>query len=381
MLPEKLQRKLTARRENHTLRSLPNQEGNIDFSSNDYLGFARNNDIYRGASQILEDHKLMQTGATGSRLLSGNHALYAITENYIASAHNAQAALIFNSGYDANLGFFGSVPQRGDLVFYDAYIHASIRDGIQLGKAKHYKFPHNQWHAINDLVMREREGQAQSNEVYVVTESVFSMDGDSPDLDSIVNFCKQHKFHLVVDEAHALGVLGKGFGLVQDRGLEQSVFGRLVTFGKALGCHGAAILGSEELNDYLINFARSLIYTTALPPHAIASVLAAYKTLSQSQMLRKKLHENNTLFRSAIKEASIHISKNVETPIHCIPVAGNERVREASRYLAAHGFDVKPIVSPTVPEGKERLRICMHTFNTEAEILDLAKLINYILQQ
>ncbi|MAN59710.1 MAG: 8-amino-7-oxononanoate synthase [Flavobacteriaceae bacterium] len=381
MLPKKLQAKLQQRIDGNMFRSLPEPISLIDFSSNDYLGFGRNEALYKMASQLVSEYGLSHTGASGSRLLSGNHALYHSTEAHIAKVHNVEAALIFNSGYDANLGFFGCVPQRGDLVFYDALIHASIREGIQMGLAKGFKFPHNRHEEIEKIYQSEIRRRGNDDfDVYVVTESVFSMDGDSPDLKTLCDFCANRNFHLVVDEAHALGVLGDGYGLVQFLGLEELVFARLVTFGKALGCHGAAILGSELLKDFLTNFARSLIYTTALPPHSVASVLAAYGQLALAGALRERLWKNNARLKSALHKTTVSHLEN-QSPIHSIVISGNDGVQKASRMLRDTGFDVKPILSPTVPIGKERLRICMHSFNTETEILELASNLNSLLSK
>lgn len=376
MFPQKLIDKLQQREAGHALRTLQIKNGLIDFSSNDYLGFSASETIFARASQLLQQHELQKNGATGSRLLSGNHALYTATEAYVAKEHRSEAALLFNSGYDANIGFFGSVPQRGDLILYDELIHASIRDGVGMSAAKAYKFKHNN---IQDLQHKYRQF-ATGGEVYVVTESVFSMDGDIPDLQKFVNFCNECKAHLVVDEAHAVGIF-KG-GLVEQAGLEKEVFARIITFGKAVGCHGAAVLGSEQLKSYLLNFARSFVYTTALPPHAVATIYAAYEELD---LLKERLpthpavetlHNNIQLFKTEITEnhlSSFFISSN--SAIHCCIIKGNVKVRQLAIQFQEKGFDVKPIVSPTVPKGKERLRFCLHSFNTPAQIEGVVKLL------
>lgn len=315
----------------------------------------------------------MGNGATGSRLLSGNHPLYRALETELCEFHQSEAALVFNSGYDANIGFFSSVPQRGDVVFYDEYIHASIRDGIRMGHAKSCKFKHNDLEDLGGKCRRERGRNRADTEIYVVTESVFSMDGDVPDLKAFVELCERHNCHLVVDEAHALGVFGKrGEGLVQALGLQDGVFARLLTFGKGLGCHGAAMVGSENLKSYLVNFARSLIYTTGLPPHSIASVLAAYGHLKGGGVEVERLGYNISYFDRRLVDLDL---KPMFVPgnsaVHCCLVPGNDRVRVMARSLQEKGFDVRPILSPTVPEGQERLRICLHSFNTEEEMDNL----------
>ncbi|RYE11960.1 MAG: aminotransferase class I/II-fold pyridoxal phosphate-dependent enzyme, partial [Sphingobacteriales bacterium] len=240
------------------------------------------------AHQYLEDKGITANGATGSRLITGNHSLYDEAEELIAGFHKAESALIFNSGYDANVGFFSSVPQKGDIVLYDEYIHASIRDGISLSNASAYKFPHNDANALYKLVERHR---VKAQELYIITESVFSMDGDTPNLLTFADMAKRYKCRLVIDEAHALGVFGTtGEGLAHVHCNPDDIFARIVTFGKALGCHGAAVLGSADLKSYLINFARSFIYTTALPPHSLATIISAYRLIQQGEATRTALH-------------------------------------------------------------------------------------------
>ncbi len=372
-LPKKLQKKLTDRMESNSLRNLGTASNLVDFSSNDYLGFSDSEEIYKKASQIIQDYKLEKNGSSGSRLLSGNNKLLVDTEVFIADFHKAETALIFNSGYDANIGFFSSVPQRGDIIFYDEFIHASIRDGISMSKAKGFKFIHNDLDNLEKRCDLERSRSLDEVNIYIVTESVFSMDGDIPDLLKLVDYCSKNNCHLIIDEAHATGVIGQGRGLVQELGVEDQVFARIITFGKALGCHGAAILGSQELITYLINFARSFIYTTALSPHSVGTILASYKQLVKEQTteenLIKRLNRNIAMLRFYIKMYNIDKDFIESTSaIHSCIIPGNEQAKEVSEKLKAQGFDVKAILSPTVREGKERLRICLHSFNTEAEI-------------
>ncbi|MCW8981977.1 MAG: aminotransferase class I/II-fold pyridoxal phosphate-dependent enzyme [Altibacter sp.] len=378
MLPEKLQRKLNKRKTDHSLRSLGGDAPLVDFSSNDYLGFSTSETIFKRASQLLYEKSLEINGATGSRLLTGNHRLYTETEAYIAKVHRAEAALLFNSGYDANVGFLGCVPQRGDVILYDELSHASIREGIAISHARAFKFRHN---SSTDLERLLDQHKKEGTQVYVVTEAVFSMDGDSPDLVAMAHICNSSNALLVVDEAHAVGVIGSGFGSVQEYELESSVFARIVTFGKALGCHGAAILGSKALSDYLINFARSFIYTTALPPHSVATVQTAYEALSSPYKDRKhsailQLQSNIALFRTLV-EANGGSGSFLpsESAIHSYLLPGNEKVKAVAVELQKEGFDVRPILSPTVPLGKERLRFCIHSFNSREEIAQVLELL------
>ncbi len=370
--PTSLQAKLQEREQANALRKLSVPNIQTDFSSNDYLGFSANRQIFDAVHSYLLENGFAQNGSSGSRLISGNHKLYSIAEEHIAQSHNAKSALIFNSGYDANVGFFSSVPQKGDVVLYDEYIHASIRDGLRLSYASAYKFPHNDLDALEALIKRSKG----DNEVYIVTESVFSMDGDSPDLESLVALAEASHCRLVTDEAHAIGVFGtKGEGLIQSLSLEDKVFARIMTFGKALGCHGAAVLGSMQLKEYLVNFARSLIYTTALPPHSIATIITAYKALETSPQ-RNRLEEVIRFFRSETLRLGFQdLFIGSTSAIHCAVIPGNEKVKSVASALQENGFGVKAILSPTVPQGMERLRICLHSYNTEAEITGMLELL------
>lgn len=373
--PKSLQNKLQLRDTNNALRKLPIANNLIDFASNDYIGFAKNETIFYQTHQLLLDKNLKTNGATGSRLLSGNHALYKEAEDFIAEFHHNEAALIFNSGYDANVGFFNSVPQRLDVILYDELCHASIRDGIQLSNAKSYKFQHNDFEDLERTIQR---CQAELIEVYIVTESVFSMDGDCPNLEQLTTLSEKYGAYLVIDEAHALGVFGgQGEGLVQSLGLEDKVFARIVAFGKGMGCHGAAILGSEELKSYLVNFARSFIYTTGLSPHSVATILQSYQQLAKEKEALAKLKANIVFFnqekmRLGLKPLFVY-SKSA---IQCAIIPGNEKVKNIAFQLQQKGFDVRPILSPTVPEGQERLRFCLHSHNSENEISEVLQLLS-----
>lgn len=374
-LPKSLTQKLQQREDKNALRKLSVSYDLIDFASNDYLGFAKSEIIFDKTHHYLIDNNIKINGATGSRLLSGNHNLYQITEDFICNFHKSESALIFNSGYDANVGFFSSVPQRNDVILYDELCHASIRDGILMSNAKSYKFKHNDFKDLENLIIR---CQTELVEVYIVTESVFSMDGDTPNLEELTTLSEKHNSHLVLDEAHAIGVFGEnGEGLVQTQNLQNKAFARIVTFGKALGCHGAAILGSNDLKNYLVNFARSFIYTTALSPHSVATILIAYRHLQNANTAIQKLKSNIQFFNQqklllGLKPMFVY-SKSA---IQCAIIPGNEKVKSIANQLQENGFDVKPILSPTVPEGQERLRFCLHSYNSEKEISDVLQHLN-----
>ena len=376
-LPLKLEKSLNARKEQNALRKLGVEKDLVDFSSNDYLGFATSLRIFEQAHQLLRDKNLLKNGSGGSRLLSGNYPLYELAEENIAAFHSSEAALIFNSGYDANLGFFGSVPRRGDVILYDELCHASIRDGINLSRAKAYKFRHNDLEDLKEKL--DRHKKAFSGEFYIATEAIFSMDGDAPDLKSLAEVSSSRDAFLVLDEAHSTGVTGKaGKGPVEELKIQDKIFARIITFGKALGTHGAVVLGNQALKNFLINFARSFIYTTALPPHSVAGILSAYKYLENEALSEiEGLHKNISFFLSELKKHNLEelfIPSN--SAIHCCIIPGNAEVKQLAERLKEKGFDVKPILSPTVPKGEERLRFCLHSYNTSEEIQTVLSLLS-----
>lgn len=357
---EHLQQKLQARHESGAYRQLRPENGLIDFCSNDYLGFAKSPILSNLISEELAKHPSALNGSTSSRLLAGNTQYTEELEQQIATYHQAQAGLLFNSGYDANLGLLSSVPQRGDTVIHDELAHASIIDGIRLSNAKRYSFKHNN---LDDLTQKLKNAQGIC---YVVVESVYSMDGDLAPLLSIANLVTKYNAALIVDEAHALGVFGKG--LVNQLGLENRVFAHVITFGKALGCHGAIILGSDELRKYLINYARSFIYTTAAPFHQIASIKMGYELLRQSSTVITDLKFNIDLYNNLMGDCDATLNNST---IQTIIIGDNNRTKAASLNLQQHGYDVRAILSPTVAVGTERLRICLHVYNTADEIAGL----------
>jgi 8-amino-7-oxononanoate synthase len=378
--PKSLQQKLQQREEQNALRKLPIANDLIDFASNDYIGFAKNEIIFHETHQLLLDKNIKVNGATGSRLLSGNHELYNETEDYISKFHYAESALIFNSGYDANIGFFSAVPQRNDIILYDELCHASIRDGIKMSNAKNYNFQHNDLEELEKVITKFQPttDNRQPTTVYIVTESVFSMDGDSPNMEELTKLSEKYNAYLVVDEAHALGVFGEqGEGLLQNLGLQDKVFARIVTFGKGLGCHGAAVLGSLNLISYLVNFARSFVYTTGLSPHSVATILQSYKQLKKEKEALEKLKSNIIFFnQEKIRLGLKPIFVYSKSAIQCAIIPGNEKVKNIASQIQQKDIDVRPILSPTVPEGQERLRFCLHSYNSEKEISEVLQLLS-----
>lgn len=373
-VPKSITEALNNRKQTQTFRSLSSRYYEVDFYSNDYLGLARNPLVRERAQELLQKYPL-QNGSTGSRLLSGNYSLIEEAEYILAQFHHSERGLIFNSGYDANIGIFSSIPQKGDIVLYDQYIHASIRDGLQLSKAQSFKYKHNSLSDLEDKLQRFSE---VANTLYIATEGIFSMDGDIPDLIGILTLAEKYNAYIIIDEAHSVGVLGdRGEGLCQSLGVEKRIFLRLITFGKGVGSHGAIALAHGEVIDYLVNFARSFIYTTAPSPEVIATLLAAYELLP-SLVSREKLRENITFFQQKIQEFEVKNTEKMrfilsESAIQGLIIPDNERLKKLSDSLQSQGIGVKPIFSPTVPKGQERLRICLHSFNTNEEIEKLFK--------
>ncbi len=329
-------------------------DGMIDFWSNDYLGLGKT------ASEVL-----LKSGS-GSRLISGNSKRIEEVEVFLANHFGSEAALIFNSGYDANLGFFSAVPQKGDTIIYDELIHASVRDGMRLSFAKSFSFQHN------DLESLEKRLKGVEGTVFVAVESIYSMDGDFAPLKAIFDLCERYNALLVVDEAHAGGVFGtNGTGLCQEVGIAEKIFARLFTFGKGFGAHGAAILCNSELRKFLINFARSFIYTTALP-EAFYKHIKTQVVLAKDDYSREKLERNIAHFRS--RYAS-EVSDS-RSPIQIVEFDDLQKCKLKAQELWNAGFAVKAILPPTVPENGQRLRICMHAFNTKEEVEKLLDVLN-----
>lgn len=361
---DKLLSILNERKKNGTFRFLRlSGEGMVDFISNDYLGLAKVAEISEKIGPF-EDN-----GASGSRLLSGNKAYHEKLETSLAAYFNAEATLLFNSGYMANLGVLSSVPQKGDTILFDELSHMCIKEGVRLSRANYFSFKHN------DLDNLETKILKASGNVFVVVESIYSMDGDQAPLKKLVELCEKYNANLIVDEAHTTGLFGdSGFGLCCDLGVEDKVFARIYTFGKAVGAHGAAVAGSQILKEYLINYSRHFIYTTALNHHSIQLIENAITYRKQHPELVEKLTRNILLFRQLIRRdipklESFH-------PIQGIMVPGNEAAIKLAAHLNAAGFDMRPIVSPTVPVSQERIRICLHAFNSTMEISNLCDSIN-----
>ena len=363
MLDQWLAQKLDDRKQKELLRTLPVNNNLTDFTSNDYLGLSRNQRLFEQIRNSVSNFPSLN-GSTGSRLLSGNTVQIEEVEKKLASIFRSHSALIFNSGYSANLAVLSALPQKDDTIIYDELAHASIKDGARLSLAKKYSFRHN------DLQDLERKISRSRGMVFVVVESIYSMDGDECPVDELVQLAERLGFFIILDEAHSTGVRGPGgAGLAVEKSLQHKVDIRIYTFGKAMGVYGACVAGSPQLISYLVNFARPFIYTTAPPPYSVESIRCAFDFLSSNPVLQETL---NNRIRSFLEGGECFANRTKSlSAIQTIIIPGNKAVRGTAEVLRQQGFDVRPIVSPTVAPGSERLRICLHTFNTDEEIRKL----------
>lgn len=370
MIINEMEKSLAKRHDKGNFRSLKVCGKLIDFASNDYLGLSR--------SQILRQRVLKEwengcqethlngLGSTGSRLLTGNSLYAEQLENKIAAYHGYEAGLLFSCGYMANVGLLASIASNSDLIIYDADVHASTHDGIRMSQAKRYPFRHNDL----DHLEKRLSIPIKSGQKYVCVESVYSIDGSIAPLVEISHLCEKYQANLIVDEAHAFGIFGPGgSGLVGEKNLMKSVFAQVTTFGKALGTYGAVVLGNRVLKEYLINFSRSVIYTTFLPQHNLAAIKCAYDLLPGLERERFQLRKLINYFCSIYPNGTA-------TPVQPLYIPGNMQVKQISQKLAQKGFDVRAILSPTVKRGEECLRICLHSFNTESEVKELLQTVS-----
>lgn len=364
--------KLEERRKEGNLRSLKLLTNKTDFCSNDYLGLARDLPFQE---HIAKEATLVgaSCGSTGSRLLSGNNTYAEALETKIAAFHKSENALLFNSGFDANYGLLSALPYRGDTILYDELVHASVHDGIRGSKAFSTAFGHND---MRDLGSKLKMAEGRK---YVVTESLFSMDGDQANLQEMAVLCRQFGAGLIVDEAHATGVIGPGgAGLVNQLGLEKDCLARIHTFGKALGAHGAVLLSNQNLRDFLINFCRPLIFSTALPLQSLVAVNCAYDYFPKLEERRRYLQGLIALFRKELQKMDEFTLLPGNSPVQSVIISGNDRIKLVSAALQQAGYDARPILSPTVAKGSERIRIALHSFNTAEEVRGLAQAIKNI---
>jgi len=363
-MPDNFRKALNKRRQEGTLRMLNFKKAGTDFYSNDYLGFARNHELRDLLLKKICENPEIIAGSTGSRLISGNSIVVAETEIFIAKEHQYESALLFPSGYLANLALFSALPGRHDTLIIDERIHRSVHDACRMSYAKKLRFRHNDMESLEHVLKR------QKGPCYIAVESLYSMDGDVAPLQGICELAEKYGAHLIVDEAHAFGVFGKG--LVTEHQLQDRVFATVVTYGKALGMHGAAILSGDLIKSYLINFASPFIYTTAAPDFQWISIKTGYEFLAVDPKNRMHLQENIKIFRSR----NILSPSSESSPIQAVLVPESDGcLRKAQHVLSDNGFITYAVYSPAVQKGSERLRICLHSFNTEREIIQLTSII------
>lgn len=345
-------------------RKLTVAASSVDLCSNDYLGISRELSRPEVSERVLRSlSHTSSLGATGSRLVSGTTEAHLQLEEYLAEFYRGEAALLFGSGYEANVGLLSSIGRRSDTILYDELVHASMRDGIRLGISRAYSFAHND---LDDL---RRKLLKASGDIYVAVEAVYSMDGHMAPLVEIASLCREFGAYLIVDEAHSSGVYGKfGEGLCVERGVHQQVFARVHTFGKAIGFRGACVLGGAELRRFLINFSRPFIYSTAPDQVSLAYIKEAHELVRGANDQRRALSAviaGLHSLKAAFGELSLTAS---ESSIQSLIVSGNREVLAVEAALQEAGFFTKAIRSPTVPEGSERIRFSVHAYNSLAEL-------------
>jgi len=330
----------------------------IDFSSNDYLGFSRHPRLIEAGKKALDE---FGASSSASRLLSGDLLIHHQLEEKTARFKRKEAALVFNSGYQANVGIISALYGKGDCVFSDRLCHASIIDGIFLSGAKHFRYRHNDSSHLELLLKKER---GKFKRALVITETVFSMDGDRALLGELVCLKEKYGCQLMVDEAHATGIFGKnGSGVVEEEGLEKKVDFIMGTFSKALGSFGAYFAASQEVKEYLINTCRSFIYSTGLPPAVIACSLEALDLVKELPERRQALLKRAQYLRAALKEKGFQAKGDSQI----VPVVTGEAAQAVAlaEKLRLEGYWVLPIRPPTVPRGQACLRFSLSYFHEE----------------
>lgn len=331
----------------------------LNLSSNNYLNFADNKELTdKFYAQVGSKYSL---GSASARLLTGTLPVYKELENLITDLYKSEGTLLFNSGYHANVGINSSIAGRGDVIFSDKLNHASIIDGMRLGDAKFFRYPHNDMTALEKLLVRERNNFKNA---VIVSESVFSMDGDIADLKKLVELKNKYNSILILDEAHAFGVFGKnGLGVCEELDILREVDLLVGTFGKAIGSMGAFVTGRKVLIDYLINKARSFIFSTALPPVNIA--------------FSKWIIENELPKTYEKRMKMLNLGRKLKSQSHIIPVivGDNEKTVELCDILYQNGYFTLPIRPPTVPAGTSRIRLSL---TADIEEKDLEKLCSII---
>jgi 8-amino-7-oxononanoate synthase len=359
-LEARVRARVNALREAGLLRTLRSPDG-VDFSSNDYLGLS-NHPLLK--ERMIEAVQREGCGSTGSRLLRGQRESFAAVERTFAALKETERALYFSSGYLANIAVLTTFPEEGDVILSDEHNHASLIDGIRLSGARRVVFPHNNVEALINLVARHRG----SGQMFVVAESLFSMDGDMAPLVEYAALCRSVGALLIVDEAHAVGVYGaRGSGLIEAQGIAQDVFVSINTAGKALGVSGAFVAGPSWAIEYLIQRARPFIFSTAPPPPLAAALEASLASVAREPERRERLMHLARDLRAQLSEAGIAVPPG-SSQIIPVMLGDNDRASVVAQALQAQGFDVRAIRPPSVAPGTARLRITVNVGLDEATI-------------
>ena len=345
-------------------RTIVDRRSCILLSSNNYLGLTEHPEVKAAASKAVAE---WGTGAGGSRLTTGSFRLYEELENEITRFKRTEAAVVFNTGYMANLGVITALTDKKDVVISDELNHASIIDGCQLSRAEKKIFRHRDMVHLEELLQQTQKYRRR----LIVTDGVFSMDGDIAPLPEIIILAKRYNALVMVDDAHATGVLGnRGAGTAEHFNLEGEIPIQMGTLSKSLGSAGAYVTGQRELIDYLINKARSFIFSTALPPAAIGAAIAAIRIIEQNPEILKKLWANTYYLRSGLKKLGYHLLAQ-ETPIIPILIGNDQKTMQIAQALLDRGVFASGIRPPTVPPGTSRIRVTVMATHTK-EDLDLA---------
>lgn len=343
----------------------------IDFSSNDYLGLSGHPKLKKAATEAIDKFGV---ASCASRLLSGDSELFHELEEAIAKFKGKKAALVFNSGYQANVGIISALWTREDCIFSDRINHASIIDGILLSQAKIFRFHHNDPEHLESLLKKERD---KFKNALIITESIFSMDGDRAPLKELVGLKEKYNCRIMVDEAHATGIFGEsGSGVVEEEGLSAQVDLIMGTFSKALAGFGAYLAASKNIVDYLVNRCRSFIYSTALPPALIVCNLASLKLIKDEPRRREILLSLAKMSRDRLKEEGFCVKGSSQI----IPVilGDNLRALEFAKKIQDKGYWVLPVRPPTVPAGQARLRLSLSYYHNKETLNKLIDVISEI---
>ncbi|MDH3348568.1 MAG: 8-amino-7-oxononanoate synthase [Desulfobulbaceae bacterium] len=352
----------------------------LNLSGNDYLGLARNRelliDFYQKKSleNCLERYSL---GSGGSRLMTGNFSSYPLLEQDLAKMYRAEAAIIFNSGYHLNIGILPALTGKNDLILADKLCHASLIDGMRLSRAEVIRYRHNDYQQLEELLIAKSN---QYEQIFLVTESIFSMDGDLADLSTLVALKKKFNACLLVDEAHSVGIRGlSGLGLAEEQGCLAEIDILIGTFGKAWGGQGAFVVCSELLAKYLINTVRSFIFTTALPPVNI--LWLRHIALKIPQMQKKREHVRN--LRANLGKALLSEELRIGGDSHILPVFVGEssKALRLAKELRQHGYWITGVRPPTVPEGTARLRLSLNAAMDWCDLEPLPKLLASLMEK